>query len=99
MLKGAADEMDRTLYVVPVPILTPKLSSHWLRLITDVDLQTARSLVDSMANEVVVTDRKIERITGHQPIPFREAARIALQQRADRKRRENADDEPADASR
>ena len=43
--------------IVPVPLLSPRLSSHWLRFITDVDLTTARALVDSMTNEVVVHDR------------------------------------------
>ncbi len=70
--------------IVPVPLLTPRLSSHWLRLITDVDLQTARSLVDSMSNEVVVHDRRIEAITGRHPMGFREAAEAALRRRADR---------------
>ncbi len=69
---------------VPVPLLTPRLSSHWLRLITDVDLQTARSLVDSMSNEVVVHDRRIEAVTGHRPMGFRQAAEAALQQRSAR---------------
>ncbi|MEO6123746.1 MAG: NAD(P)H-binding protein [Ilumatobacteraceae bacterium] len=95
MLQGAAKLMGRKLHILPVPILTPALSSHWLRVITDVDLKTARSLVDSMTNEVVVTDRRIEDLTGHQPMSFRDAARIALEARADRKRRENATDEPA----
>ena len=95
MLEGAADQMGRSLHIFPVPVLTPALSSHWLRLITDVDLQTARSLVDSMTNEVVVTERRLETITGHAPKTFRQAARTALEQRAERKRREAAGDEPA----
>lgn len=70
--------------IVPVPMLTPRLSSHWLRLVTDVDLQTARSLVDSMSNEVVVHDHRIEALTGHHPMGFREAAELALRERADR---------------
>lgn len=70
--------------IVPVPMLTPRLSSHWLRVVTDVDLQTARSLVDSMSNEVVVHDHRIEALTGHHPMGFRQAAGQALRARADR---------------
>ncbi|MEO5679704.1 MAG: NADH-binding protein, partial [Acidimicrobiales bacterium] len=55
-----------------------RLSSHWLRLITDVDLPTARALVDSMTNEVVVGDRRIEELTGHRAMAFPEAAQHAL---------------------
>jgi len=70
--------------IVPVPLLTPRLSSHWLRLITDVDLPTARALIDSMSNEVVVRDRRIEEVTGHRAMGFAQAAERALQDRADR---------------
>jgi uncharacterized protein YbjT (DUF2867 family) len=70
--------------IVPVPMLSPRLSSHWLRLITDVDLPTARALIDSMTNEVVVGDRRIEELTGHRAISFREAAEHALRDRTRR---------------
>ncbi len=70
--------------IVPVPLLSPSLSSHWLRLITDVDLPTARALIDSMTNEVVVRDRRIEELTGHRAVSFREAAERALRDRTRR---------------
>ncbi|MDQ6617613.1 MAG: NAD(P)H-binding protein [Actinomycetota bacterium] len=70
--------------VVPVPLLTPRLSSHWLRLVTDVDLRTARVLIDSMSNEVIVRDRRIEQLTGHLAMTFQEAAERALRHRANR---------------
>jgi len=64
--------------MVPVPLLSPALSSHWLRLITDVDLATARALVESLSNEVVVRDRRIEELTGHRAMSFEEAVERAL---------------------
>jgi len=70
--------------IVPVPLLSPRLSSHWLRLVTDVDLPTARALIDSMTNEVVVGDRRIEELTGHRAIAFQEAAEHALSDRSRR---------------
>jgi len=70
--------------IVPVPLLSPRLSSHWLRLITDVDLTTARALIDSMTNEVVVGDRRIEELTGHTAMSFQEAAEHALRDRTRR---------------
>jgi uncharacterized protein YbjT (DUF2867 family) len=70
--------------LIPVPVLSPRLSSHWLRLVTDVDLTTARALVDSMSNEVVVRDRRIEQLTGHRAMSFDKAADRALQQRLHR---------------
>ena len=69
--------------IVPVPLLSPRLSSHWLRLVTDVDLPTARALIDSMSNEVVVRDRRIEALTGHRAMTFEDAAERALRQRTE----------------
>ena len=58
MLRRAAKVMGkRTLPVLHVPLLTPRLSSGWLALVTDVDIKTARNLVDSMTTEVIVHDR------------------------------------------
>ena len=68
--------------ILPVPLLSPRLSSHWLRLVTDVDLRTARALIDSMSNEVVVHDRRIEELTGHRAMAFEEAAERALRERS-----------------
>ena len=59
MLRRVAEIEGRPLSIVPVPLLSPGLSSHWLAFVTDVDTQTGRSLVDSMANEVVVSDDSI----------------------------------------
>jgi uncharacterized protein YbjT (DUF2867 family) len=70
--------------IVPVPLLSPRLSSLWLSLVTDVDGPTGRSLVDSMVNEVVVEDDSIRDLVPFEPMGYDEAVRRAL---ADRKRR------------
>jgi uncharacterized protein YbjT (DUF2867 family) len=71
----------RPLVMVPVPLLTPKLSSRWLALVTSVDVQTASNLIESMSNEVVVTDHTLERLVDWSPTPFDEAVRQALAER------------------
>ena len=45
--------------IVPVPVLTPWLSSHWVGLVTPVPSAIARPLVESLRNEVVAGDRDI----------------------------------------
>jgi uncharacterized protein YbjT (DUF2867 family) len=85
MMVIASRVMDRHRVIAPVPLLTPRLSSLWLRLITDVDLTTARALVDSMTNEVVVRDRRLDELLAHQPMTFAEAAAKALATRAERR--------------
>ena len=68
--------------IVPVPLLTPGLSSRWLALVTDVDTQTGRSLIDSMSNEVVVRDDSITRVVRFEPMGYDEAVRVALAEHA-----------------
>jgi hypothetical protein len=53
-----------------------------LSLVTDVDTATARNLVDSMSNEVVVTDDSIAEIVPERPMSYDDAVREAFQQRA-----------------
>jgi uncharacterized protein YbjT (DUF2867 family) len=78
MLRRVAKIRNRPLLIVPVPLLSPGLSSRWLALVTDVDTQTGRSLIDSMTNEVVVSDDSIRSIVGFEPMGYDEAVRTAL---------------------
>lgn len=71
----------RTTPIVPVPVLTPRLSSYWLALVTDIDLTTGRNLIDSMSTEVVARDRRILEVVPGEPLPYREAVRRALAER------------------
>jgi uncharacterized protein YbjT (DUF2867 family) len=84
MLKRVARIEHRQLAVVPVPLLSPRLSSLWLSLVTDVDTEAGRNLVDSMTTEVVVADDSIRRIAPIEPTTYDEAVRRALAERAAR---------------
>ncbi len=77
------------MLVVPVPLLSPKLSSYWLVLVTDVDLRTGRSLIDSMSNEVVVRDDSIRAMVVFQPMGYDEAVLAALGERAKAERKKH----------
>jgi uncharacterized protein YbjT (DUF2867 family) len=63
---------------VPVPLITPWLSSLWIGLVTPVDAGVARPLVESLATPTVVTDDSGARLFDIEPIPFMEALRRAL---------------------
>ncbi|HST49798.1 NAD(P)H-binding protein [Jatrophihabitans sp.] len=79
MLQRAAQILHRRrLPVLPVPLLSPRLSSAWLALVTDVNLTAARNLVDSMTTEVVVRDNSIQRLVPGKTIGYDEAVRQAL---------------------
>ncbi|MFG1643701.1 NAD(P)H-binding protein [Amycolatopsis sp. NPDC049252] len=86
MLQRVAAIEGRPLVIVPVPLLSPRLSSYWLSLVTDIDVQTGRSLIDSMTNEVVVRDDSIRRIVEFEPMDYDEAVAQALKERAQSRR-------------
>jgi uncharacterized protein YbjT (DUF2867 family) len=83
MMTVAAELINgRKIPVVPVPVLTPRLSSYWLALVTDVDATTGRNLIDSMSTEVVVTDTSIRDVVPGDPLSYAESVRRALAERA-----------------
>ncbi|HYH58270.1 MAG TPA: NAD(P)H-binding protein [Thermoleophilaceae bacterium] len=65
---------------VPVPLLTPWLSSLWIGLITPVDAGVARPLVEGLSTETVVTDPSGAGLFDVEPTPFDEALRTAIAQ-------------------
>ena len=81
MMRRVARIEKRPLVLLPVPLLSPKLSSRWLGLVTDVDAAAGRSLVDSMVNEVVVEDDELHRLVPFDRVPFDDAVREALAER------------------
>ena len=69
--------------ILPVPVLSPKLSSLWVGLVTPLPAGLARPLVESLVNEVVVGDHPASAVIDHQPMPFRHAVELAVQRDAD----------------
>lgn len=79
MLERVARIRGKPLPNVTVPLLTPRLSSAWLALVTNVDLSTARNLVDSMITEAVVQDHDaIRELVPGEPMGYDDAVRLAL---------------------
>jgi uncharacterized protein YbjT (DUF2867 family) len=81
MQRVAWIRLKRRLPIVVVPLLTPRLSSRWLSLVTDVDTATAAHLIDSMSNEVVVRDRSITEVVPFEPMSYDAAVRQAYTDR------------------
>jgi uncharacterized protein YbjT (DUF2867 family) len=81
MMRRVARLTGRRLLLVPVPLLSPGLSARWLGLVTDVDRQAGRSLIDSMSNEVVVRDDSIRRLVPFEPMGYDEMVTAALRER------------------
>lgn len=76
----------RRRIVIRVPVLTPRLSSLWVNLVTPLPYGLARPLVESLVNDVVVgPERDIRRLIPHEPLDLDEALRRAMRQVKDLK--------------
>jgi uncharacterized protein YbjT (DUF2867 family) len=64
--------------IVEVPILSPRLSSLWLHLVTPVQAPVARPLVEGLRNLTVARETRIRELVPFPPTPFEDAAREAL---------------------
>ena len=62
----------------PVPLLTPRLSSLWLGLVTPLYARVGRKLIDSLRHSTVVRDNSAQRLFAIRPIGVREAIASAL---------------------
>jgi len=69
-----------TRWIVNVPFLTPRLSSHWVGFVTPIPNTIARPLIEGLDNEVVVDDPQKARslFPDIEPISFEAAVRLAL---------------------
>jgi len=66
-------------YTVRVPVLTPRLSSYWLKLVTSADLGVAQQLVEGLTSDLLARNRNFHELTpDHAPTPFDTAALRAL---------------------
>jgi len=68
----------RNLFILPVPVLTPKLSSYWVGLITPVPPSVSMPLIEGLKNEVVCRENAIREILPIRLTPYDEAVRKAL---------------------
>jgi uncharacterized protein YbjT (DUF2867 family) len=73
----------RRRLLVGVPLLTPRLSSLWVGLVTPLPADLAKPLVESLINEVVVTREHTLAGPDTPPLSFPASVRLALQRSAD----------------
>ncbi|TGE25069.1 SDR family oxidoreductase [Hymenobacter aquaticus] len=79
MLLGLAAERGYRRYIITVPVLTPRLSSWWLFLVTRTTFSLAQSLVESLRNDTIVAlKRSITQVLPHQCMSYREALALAF---------------------
>lgn len=67
-------------WVIPVPLLSPRLSSYWIHLVTPLSSNIARPLAEGLKNPVVCRENRIVELIPQQLLTVREAIRAALAQ-------------------
>ncbi len=78
LMKEYANQRGLRRLMIPVPVLTPGLSSLWLGLVTPVYSRVGRKLIDSLKNETIVTDESALQAFPIRPRGVREAVERAL---------------------
>ena len=78
MIRRVGELRGRRPLILQVPVLTPRVSSLWLHLVTPVGARVARPLVEGLRNPTVTREDRIRRLVPFAPTSFGDAAREAL---------------------
>jgi uncharacterized protein YbjT (DUF2867 family) len=77
MMKRYAKMLNKSISIIIIPFLTPRLSSYWVDLITPVRASLARPLIDSLKHEATVKDDTIKKLIPLRLRTFEEAVKAA----------------------
>lgn len=80
MMERFAAIEGKNLLILPVPVLTPRLSSYWVGLITPVKPSISMPLIEGLSNEVVCRDERIRQLIPLRLTSYDEAVRMALEE-------------------
>lgn len=78
IMRVYARQRDLRIRMIPVPVLTPYLSSLWLGLVTPLYARIGRKLIESIVHPTVVQDDAALRVFQVRPMGVEEAVRLAL---------------------
>jgi uncharacterized protein YbjT (DUF2867 family) len=78
MIERVARIRGKRRLIVEVPVLTPRLSSYWLTLVTPVHAGVARPLIEGLRNATVADDERLRRLVPLELTRFDDGARAAL---------------------
>lgn len=80
MMLGYARARQLKRYLIPVPVLTPRLSSYWIHWMTPIPASIARPLIEGLKNEVIVRDNIARTLFPHiNPAGYQETVAKALE--------------------
>ncbi len=82
MMRKYAKILNKSIQVIILPFLTPRLSSYWVDLVTPVRASLARPLIDSLKHDATVQDDSIRQVIPIQLKSFEEAIYAARNEKA-----------------
>jgi len=71
--------VGRQTRILAVPVLTPRLSSYWLRFVTSVPTNVARALVEGLEHDFVANDARLRQLVPRRLLGLEEAIRSAIE--------------------
>ena len=81
MMTGYAEVRGLRRWLLPVPVLTPRLSSYWVHLVTPIRAEIAQPLIEGLRNEVVVRDQSARQLFPEVALQdYQRAVKQALQE-------------------
>jgi uncharacterized protein YbjT (DUF2867 family) len=85
IMRRLARMLKRTIVIIPVPVLTPRLSSYWLRLVTSVPVNIARALIDGLKHDVLANNEALQALVPLKLHNLEESIAMALEAERDHK--------------
>ncbi len=79
IMRQYASLVGKNPLIIPVRVLTPRLSSYWLRLVTSVPTNIARALIDGLSQDVIAADDRLAELIPQKLLGFRQAATEAIE--------------------
>jgi hypothetical protein len=86
MMRRYSNTLKKSIKIIIIPFLTPRLSSYWVDLITPVKASLARPLIDSLRHEAIVKDNSIGEIIPLRLKNFENSIKIARSEQTENER-------------
>lgn len=83
MMRQFGELVGRRPRILPVPLLSPGLSSYWLALVTAVPSSVARALIGGLKHDLPARDEALRRLVPQRLLSFRQAVQAALKAERD----------------
>jgi len=78
VMRQYGEAVGKRPLIVPVPVLTPTLSAHWLGLVTAVPANIASALIGGLKHDLPADDAELRRLVPQKLLSFRESVAAAL---------------------